>query len=51
MNWQAKALIENGARLQIEDEDGYTAMELAKRSGYTEIADMIEHGMKKSKLL
>ena len=35
-------LSENGALLHLEDEDGNTARDLAKKSGYVEIAEMIE---------
>lgn len=38
----ARVLIENGAKLRLEDEDGLTALELAKKSGSLEIANLIE---------
>ena len=47
----AKVLIEKGAALHLEDEDGHTALELAKKSGYSEIAEMIERSMKRTKFI
>lgn len=43
----ARLLIEKGAKLSLEDGDGYTALELAKKFGYGEIVHLIEAGLLK----
>ena len=43
-----RLLIENGASLYLEDESEYNALQLARNSGYTEVAAIIERAMKNS---
>ncbi|XP_031624813.1 protein phosphatase 1 regulatory subunit 12A-like [Contarinia nasturtii] len=37
----AKVLLENGIDVDIQDDDGKKALDIARRKGYTEIADLI----------
>lgn len=45
-----RLLIENGASLYLEDEAEYNALQLARNSGYTEVAAILENAMEKSHL-
>jgi ankyrin repeat protein len=38
----ARLLIEKGAKIYLEDEDGFTALEMARKFGYDEIVSLIE---------
>ena len=45
-----RLLIEYGASLFLEDESEFNALQLARSNGYTEVAGLIEIGMKNSLL-
>jgi ankyrin repeat protein len=46
----AKLLVQKGAKIYLEDEDGFTPLELARKSGYIEIVKLIEeYKLKNSK--
>lgn len=41
-----KLLIEQGAKLYLEDEDGYTALDLARNKGFEEVVALLEANKK-----
>ena len=44
-----KLLLENGANINLKDNNGYTALDFAKRSNSITIVDILKQGQKRKK--